>query len=408
MSPFHFRCLHSISDGIPISGLWLNATVRGVRGTFVPLGDPVMNDTHLYIMTAFRASGPTSDGPTKRSTTENSTLLRLYAIEVIESLERKFKILWTHDTNISGYIPYLYSKGTYCSMQSSTHQHRQGRDSPGKESMKKMMWSESYFPTSLLTMASDRLLAAVRFESAAGIRTFNTSVRDLGKTFSVISSGCTNTSITSISWSNTDKGTVTPDKYYRLWSIQDKDRNQLQNEGSKLWVSSFSPQKNLTVLEELGELAGPPINGSFITFPTLLTTPVTLLQMTAGDSAKSPTQTDVLVFGSSGGVSCDTTPPLDKLRRPHAISDTIPLQQYGNLGEVSGVSGGKSECSSDNDPHLVAVETKEGTAAGIPHVMWSVPLPHSQPVVGQITTLPLSPHPLLCLTTPLGVYAYTF
>lgn len=395
MSPFHFSYLHSISDGVPISGLWLNATVRGAEGTFIPLGDPVMNDTHLYIMTAFRASSPTGSGPAKRITAENSTLLRLYAIDVAASLVRKFTILWTHDIYVSGYIPYMYSKETYCPF---THQHRQGHASSGRGAMKEMR-SESYFPISLMTMESDRLLVAVRFESAAGTRTFNTSVRDLGETYSVVSSGCTNTSVTSIIWGNTDKGTATPEKYNRLWS---KGRNQFQNEGSKFWVSSFFPQKNVTVLEELAELAGPSVNGSSITLPTSLTTPVTLLQIAPGDSARSPT-TDILVFGSSGGVSCDKT-QLDKPKRPRAISDTVPLQQYGNVTRGK-VRGGKSECAPDNNqPQLVAVEMKEGS----PNVVWSVSLPHSQPVLGQITTLSLSPQPLLCLTTPLGVYAYTF
>ena len=408
MSPFHFRYLHSIPDGVPISGLWLNATVRGAEGTFVPLGDPVMNDTHLYIMTAFRASSPTGSSPTKTFTAdqENSTLLRLYAIDVGASLVKKFTILWIHDTYISGYIPYIDSKGTYCSV---TRQCREGCASSGRETTKKKM-GESYFPVSLMTMESDRLLVAVRFESAAGTRTFNTSVRDLGRTYSVISSGCTNTSVTSITWGNTDKGTAIPDEYYGLRSIQDKDRNQLQNEGSKFWVSSFFPQKNVTVLEELAELGGPSISGSSITLPTSPTSPLTLLQIAPAPGDSAPTE--VLVFGSSGGVSCDMScdkTPLDKLKRPHAISDTVPLEQYGNVtrGKVSGVRGGKSDCASGNQPHLVAVKTMGGTE-GIPNVMWSIPLPHSQPVLGQITTLPLSPHPLLCLTTPRGVYAYTF
>ena len=44
----------SPTDGIPIAGIWLNDTVDGLRGTFIPLSNPVMNNTRLYLLTAFR------------------------------------------------------------------------------------------------------------------------------------------------------------------------------------------------------------------------------------------------------------------------------------------------------------------------------------------------------------------
>lgn len=354
------------TDGVPISGLWLNATVGHVEGTFIPLGNPVMNDTHLYILTAFRAGGPTGNG-FKKSGADNNMLLRLYAINVAAALERKFTILWTHDVIIDGHIPYMYTGETYCDILSDTRHPKQRFSSPGR------VKEQSGFPLSVLTMAAGRLLVAVRFVSITGTnRSFNMSVKDLGETYSVISSGYSTNLVTSISWSNTDK------EYSDTPTSKKGQFQSVQIEGSKFWLTSSPPHENKTVLEVLTELAGMPVSGSSITLPCLLTTPATLLQATSGDSSKSFKPT-LLVFGSSDSVSCDTAVP----------------------GHES------SACSSDNNqPHLVGVWV-EMEGGGVPSVVWSVPLPHSQPVLGQISTLPLSPNPLLFLTTPLGVYAYT-
>jgi hypothetical protein len=392
-------------DGVPISGLWLNATVQGVSGTFIPLTNPVMNNTRLYILTAFRQA----TSSTKYGAGTNTTLLRLYAINVAASLDRKFTILWTYDVSIDGLIPYIYSKETYCNtVGSNSGKFPRKFGSPkGRRSQRKPL-SDLHFPLSLLTMTADRLLVAVHLESAdidGGDRSFNLSVRDLGETYSVISSGYSTNFVTSISWSNTDKeyrGTPTPTK---------PQFRGVREAGSKFWLSFFPPHEEVSVLEQWAELAVPPPRGSSLTLPSLLTTPVTLLHtgLSAGDGSNAPSTGELLVFGSAGGVSCDSSVEEHERRGEGGLPVGKRLEKMTR--DVRGRSGGGRTCVPDSQPQLVGVATEGGGGGGgrggAPDVVWSVPLPRSQPAQGQISSLSFSPNPLIFVTTPLGVYAYT-
>ena len=350
-----------IADGVPISGLWLNGTREGVKGTFVPLGNPVMNDTRLYILTGFREH-TTEGGRSNKATTH----LRLYAINVAASLDRKFTILWTHSVAVEGKVPYIYMQETYCdilSLRKTKHNHHWALiGSNGRSKI-------STPPPDMLTMEGGRLLASVHIKNESGTSiAFNMSVKDLGDDYSIVSSGYSENLITSISWSNTNR---------------DSNQNQVHTAfrdrwTNNFWVSFTPPERNVTVLEQLTELTGPPVNASSITFPTALTTPVTLLQYLS-----SAVTTDLLVFGSS---------------------DNVLVQQSSSVR------------SGSEQPHLVGVMVEregrgegkgEGRTEATPVVVWSIPLPHSQPAQGQISTLPLSSHSLFFITTPLGVYAYT-
>ena len=368
-----------------------------------------MNDTHLYTLTAFRAAANSTEYP---SAATNSTLLRLYAINVAASLDRKFTILWTYDVSIDGLIPYIYSKETFCDTVGGSKREvsKKRLGSSNGRSGRKVM-GDLNFPLSLLTMAADRLLAVIQLETTDGDggRSFNLSVRDLGDTYSVISSGYSKNSITSFSWSNTDMeywGTPNPMRK-QFWSVQE--------EGSKFWLSSSPPHQEMSVLEQRTELAGPPPRGSSLTLPSLLTTPVTLLHTasTARDRSDMPLTQELLVFGSAGGVSCDS--PVSECEWGN--EKRLPVDK-GVENESRGGGGGRGgrACTSESQPQLVGVATEGGGRGGGegsegreggPGVVWSVPLPHSQPAQGQISSLSFSPNPLLFLTTPQGVYAYT-
>ena len=354
------------ADGVPISGLWLNFTiVDTINGTFIPLGNPVMNDTHLYILAGFRATtageGSQSQEPGRD---DNSTLLRLYAIKVTEALERKFTILWTNDVRIAGRIPYIHSAETYCNISSNPLEGKKQQrfSSSGNERKYEGTSDSSRSTVSWLTMEAGRLLAAVNFESPSGARmSFNMSVRDSGI---MTSAGYSTNQVTSISWSNSNK------EYPADIPTPEKGRfRSARDDSTKFWLSSTPPLGDKIVLEQLSKLGGGPV-GASLTLPSQLTTPVTLLQGAAEDNTTDRSTSTLLVFGSSGDISCGAR---------------------------------NNECAPANQPQLVGVEV----GGEAPSVVWSVPLPQSQPAVGQITTLPLSPHPLLFLTTPLGVYAYT-
>ena len=350
----------SLTDGVPISGLWLNDTRDGVEGTFVPLANPVMNDTRLYIISAFRAH--TTDKREKQTNNRNTTdnLLRLYAINVAEALVRKFTIIWTHDVKINGSIPYLNMNETYCN-STTAYSPSNERGAPNQSRYPRQPES----PPGTVTMVGGRVLGSVRVETnSGGSVSFNMSVRDLGKNYSVITSGYSNGSVTSFSWINTEK-------------LKSGSQSMPDVESSGFWVSVSLPgmNNNRTVLEELVELAGPPVNSSSLVLPTSLTTPVTLLQYQTPTGVRGGvggTVEEVLVFGAAGNVS------------EREVGNSQP--------QLVGVAG---------------VGEKGAQRYGLPTIIWAVPLPHSQPAQGQITSLSLpGGRTLLFLTTPLGVYAY--
>ena len=202
-------------------------------------------------------------------------------------------------------------------------------------------------------MTGGRILGSVSILTQSGeFVSFNMSVRDLGKNYSLISSGYSNNLLTALCWGNSNR------KEWNTPSPWERKGNLVQAaEGEQFWASVSLPGGTKTVLELLLEQNRPPVNSSSLVLPTSLTTPVTLLQ--------SPTDQDLLVFGTNGAVS---------------------------------------DFSQEDNPHLVGVVGDEGGV--VPSVKWSLPLPFVQPARGQISSLSFSSRTLLFLTTPLGVYAY--
>ena len=282
---------------------------------------------------------------------ESTTILRLYAINVAAALDHKFTILWTFNVTLTGTLPYLSTSDTYCnSVPPNDNDNSSGKSHKVLE-----------HPPGVLTTVGGRILGAVSIERESGDSiSFNLSVRDLGGNYSVISSGYSDDLLDSLSWSNNRE----EEKEKQSTFTEKKGELAQSVEEERLWASVWLPRENKTVLELLLELNGPPVNSSFLVLSTNLTTPVTLLQF--------PTSEDLLVFGASDSVS------------------------------GVGVGGG---------PHLVGVVGEEGGGGGreggvVPTMKWSVPLPHSQPAQGQISSLSFSSRTLLFVTSPLGVYAY--
>ena len=350
---------------MPIAELFLNDTVSEVEGTFIPLGNPVMNDTRLYILTAFRpATG------SLQQHTDNTTHLRLYAIDVHKSLKEKFIIAWTYDTPLDGYIPYIHSEETVCEVgdfnKAGTTFENKATDSIPSHYHSYMKEGDTVplSPVSWLTMEAGRLLGAVNFATPKGpSQSFNLSVYDSGESYSVISSGYSPDLVSSLSWNDTE------------FSAGHLEGSAFPSAGGSFWLSSAPPLRNETTLEQLVRLDSGPVGGR-VMLSSRLTTPVTLVRPTAQPSP-GPSQ---------------HSPHLQ-----HSQSQSSALLVFG-------ASGSPSAGSPSGQPHLVGVGVS-GRGAGL---LWSLPLPHSQPAVGQIATteLPDSSHSLLVVTTPLGVYTY--
>ena len=356
-----------------------------------------MNDTRLYILTAFRAHATTGKDKLRQNRAAgNNTHLRLYCIHVAASLDRKFTLLWTYTVEVKGHVPYVHTRRTYCDIAPGGGQGAKRRDNGLAESVSE--WTE---PLSVLTMTADRLLATARVVGVAGNNvSYNMSVMDLGTTYSVISSGYSENLITSISWSNSEREyhqrSLTP-------TTPSMERINLPRStgeaGGTFWVTSSPYQGNTTALEKLTELAGPPVNGSCLSLTTTLTTPVTLLQYPVVRDT-SCGAVDLLVFGSAGDTSCDEAQRTCCRGDELCDSTRTQPQLVGVLGEGGGGRGeGRREGGGEDGGR--------GRKRDVPSIVWSVPLPHSQPVRGQISTLSLSSETYVFLTTPLGVYAYT-
>lgn len=91
--------------GTPHASIWLNTTVDGQHGTFVPLSNPAVSGMRVYIITAFVPSVPTPGPPLTR--------LRLYAIDVREVMVERIKIIWYLDYNLSAIPTSSYGQAEY-------------------------------------------------------------------------------------------------------------------------------------------------------------------------------------------------------------------------------------------------------------------------------------------------------
>ena len=74
------------TNGIPISFIYLNATIKGAKGLFLPLSQPVVNGKRFYVMTYFVPSSTSKD--------ELLVNQRLYAIDVHQRMTKIITIAW--------------------------------------------------------------------------------------------------------------------------------------------------------------------------------------------------------------------------------------------------------------------------------------------------------------------------
>ena len=98
-----------MTDGIPHASIWLNDTVNGVNGTFIPLNNPAVQGERMYVLAAFNPWNSNSN-------VQENVYLRLFAISVRDSEIYRIKIEWFHDMILPGVsIPYIHSSETVCS-----------------------------------------------------------------------------------------------------------------------------------------------------------------------------------------------------------------------------------------------------------------------------------------------------
>lgn len=105
-----FACVLD-SDGTAYASIWLNMTVDGVNGTFIPLSPPAVSGERVYFIAGFKPLQPT---------TSSNLQLRLYAIDVRTVMVERIKVAWYHDIVLSNaVVPYLDSLQAECAGESN-------------------------------------------------------------------------------------------------------------------------------------------------------------------------------------------------------------------------------------------------------------------------------------------------
>ena len=94
------------SDGLAFASIWLNTTLDGQQGTFIPLSNPAVSGKRVYIIAAFKSSEPISS---------TDVHLRLYAIDVRPIMVERIKVIWFYDFTLhESNLPYLMNEVTEC------------------------------------------------------------------------------------------------------------------------------------------------------------------------------------------------------------------------------------------------------------------------------------------------------
>ena len=82
-------------DGSPYASIWLNSTIDGDNGTFVPLSNPAVSGQRVYFLAKFVPFKPYPPG-------HMTTIVRLYAIDVRMIMVERIKVIWYHEYNMVG------------------------------------------------------------------------------------------------------------------------------------------------------------------------------------------------------------------------------------------------------------------------------------------------------------------
>lgn len=114
--PLQHNYKFCIADGTAYASIWLNTTVGGVNGTFIPLSHPAVSGLRggerVYFVAGFKPAHPSP-------IITSSVHLRLYAIDVRDIMVERIKVAWYHDfTLYESSVPYLHGPQAECAGKS--------------------------------------------------------------------------------------------------------------------------------------------------------------------------------------------------------------------------------------------------------------------------------------------------
>ncbi len=342
-------------DGVPHAGLWLNDTFNGTAGTFIPLGDPAVNGSRVYIMAAFRPHPlESADGP---------LLTRLYAIDIRTTISQRIDIVWQLDIFLrNSYIPYLSASRTFCS------------SSPAARSQPPSHYDTSTrSPSRVMTQARIVVASVNLCDSPACTPTLYASrllrVEDLGSSYRILSDDNLSGDIAALAWHEdieTAGDMDSTERRNRDWKEPFSKEIQMQS-NPLFWL--LSSGNHGAQLQERQTTDG------YVTRQVILETLLGVKQVN--------TTTEMsLVYGSQTSIALV------------GVSCTPTETESGYLSLVS------------SPLHYVLALDISGDQTI--QLLWQLPLPPKEPAVGQIATAGLGSTngSIIVVTTPLAVYAY--
>ena len=339
--------------------MWLNDTINGTTGTFVPLGDPAVNGTRTYLIGAFRPH----DHNTR---TTASTLLRIFAIDIRDVLSGKIKVVWTHDLFVSGRLSYLVTEGQ--------------RSPSGAPPLSSIMVERGTVISSLNYCIEEPSLVPRRsgrgYEEPCEYRSLLIAISDKGSSYTVKYEQHLPDLIKSLAYYKSRLPENEP--------IRPKMRHQKElNQEAVFWLSKIDAQNNVTVLEEWELSTGN------------LVRQVDLRQIYP--SKRILATTDVIIIHPDQQIPGKLFPASGSKSHSRRGAEST-ISRVVIIGVVAETDSGLVE------PLILALDVSEGQKEV--SLLWKLTLLGGLPAVGQIATLTGDSYSLMILTTSVGTYAY--
>ncbi len=367
-SPIH-------TDGVPHAGLWLNDTINGTDGTFVPLGDPAINGSRVYIVAAFRPHVESSHNP---------LLTRLYAIDIRTTISQRIVIVWYMDISLDGYsIPYLSNSRTVCTSSSL---------GPAETPHSSVSLSE---PPSRVMVQDGTVVASINLCGSstctpAGYSSKLFLVKDLGSGYQLLSEDSFSGDVTCLACLDIhdvmEKDDGLPDTLQERQSKED-----LLQAKPHFWLLNSDTRHQTTLLEERdtsdGEVTRQVVLGKLLeTKQVTVTTKLTIVYSNL-QSAELP---------------CISKLPCVE---EHASVLLLGVSISNGSSSTAEIESGNPSQVSSSPNYILALDISDGQTIKL---LWRLPLPPSEPAVGQIATVDVdrSEETIMVVTTSLGIYAY--
>ena len=347
-----------VLDGIPHASIWLNDTINGVKGTFIPLNNPAINSSsseRLYILTVFR--------PHKlpQNHSNHDLNMRLYAFDVTGNMAYRIRTVWYHDFVLSSAtIPYFESQETVCTVSYPPSDSAvPGTRNNTEEKHEQVSANAIELPAYVLVQGSVILVALNYNENKSGDNhCLLLAVNNLGKNYSI----------------NFSKDTI-QECHGMAYNSQDSTRSyQHMYDGSHskqvmVWLHVINPADDGSTLLLMDMASGD------------VTMNVSLSSLLGKDHVKITTQM-VIAYLYLGG---DT----DSIK--HTSSQNL-MSGKSPVPLIFGVTDRAGEGS------VVAVDLSTDMK-----VMWTVPLVIGQYASGQICTVDRLKDSLMVFTDQSGV-----